>query len=47
MAKAKAFGKGVLAVAAFVMTPQGGRDVALVVAAVGTIIQAVRLAGWW
>lgn len=47
MAKVKKVGQGVLAVASFIMTPQGARDVGVVVAAVGTVIQAVRLAGWW
>lgn len=45
MAKVKKVAGYVADVATFIGTPQGARDVALVVAAVGTVIQIVRASG--
>jgi hypothetical protein len=45
MTKVKKIAGYVADVAAFIVTPQGRRDVALVIAAVGTIIQIVRASG--
>ena len=45
MAKVKKVAAVVSAVAAFIVTPQGARDVALVVAAIGAVIKIVQSAG--